>query len=226
MNIPRHIYQYNDKKYIRELSDFIQESYDLSTMKKYLELYWSDAIIVFNNYKNIDNKILLAMFCLLYDNGGIFINNYANKHNFVKKVNEMDLMGYNYFFSLDENFTNIMGTFKNNPIYREMIEYMISIENDINYTSLWNIIYNYKNLNDIDTLQIGSSTNKTKEISLDKKYINPVVLFNKTNYSDNFDYMYHDNKLVIIRTDSVSDWSQELNISIYDDIQCSLFILN
>jgi len=138
----------------------------------------------------------------------------------------MDLMGYNYFFSLDENFNSVMGTFKNNPIYREMIEYMISIENDINYTSLWNIIHNYKNSNQHDILYIGSSTNKTKEISLDKKYINPVVLFNKTNYSDNFDYMYHDNKLVIIRTDSVSDWSQELNISIYDDIQCSLFILN
>ena len=226
MNIPRRIYQYNDKKYIRELSDFIQESYDLSTMKKYLELYWSDTVIVFNNYKNTDNKILLAMFCLLYDNGGIFINNYADKHNFVKKVNEMDLMNYNYFFSLDENFNSVMGTFKNNPIYREMIEYMISIENDINYTSLWNIIHNYKNLNDIDTLHIGSSTNKTKEKSLDKKYINPIVLFNKTNYSDNFDYMYHDNKLVIIRTDSVSDWSQELNISIYDNIQSNLFILN
>jgi hypothetical protein len=135
-------------------------------------------------------------------------------------------MGYNYFFSLDENFTNIMGTFKNNPIYREMIEYMISIENDINYTSLWNIIHNYKNSNEHDILFIGSSTNKTKEKSLDKKYINPVVLFNKTHFSDTFDYMYHDNKLVIIRTDSVSDWSQEINISIYDDIQCSLFILN
>jgi hypothetical protein len=119
-----------------------------------------------------------------------------------------------------------MGTFKNNPIYRDMIDYMISIKNDIEYESLFEIINNYTNSNNSEILLIGSSTNKTKEISLDKKYINPIVLFNRSEFSDNFDYMYHDNKLVIIRTDSVSNWSQSLNVSIYDDIICNIFIEN
>jgi hypothetical protein len=220
MNIPSRIYQYNNRKYIRELSDFSQESYDLETLRKYLEKNWEDTLEIFDNYKYDDSKILLGFFCILYDNGGIFIN-YLNN-----TVNITDLLDFNYFFSLNSNFKNLMGTFKNNPIYRDMIDYMISIKNDIEYESLFEIINNYMNSNNSEILLIGSSTNKTKEISLDKKYINPIVLFNRSEFSDNFDYMYHDNKLVIIRTDSVSNWSQSLNVLIYDDIICNIFIEN
>lgn len=220
MNIPSRVYQYNNRIYIRELSDFIQESYDLVTLRKYLVINWDDTLEIFDNYKNDDSKILLGFLCLLYDNGGIFIN-YQNNI-----VNIQDLLDFNYFFSLNSNFKNLMGTFKNNPIYKDMIDYMISIKNDIDYTSLFEIINNYINSNRSEIIFVGSSTNKTKEISLDKKYINPIVLFNRSDFSDNFDYIYHDNKLVIIRTDSVSDWSQLLNVSIYDDVICNLFIEN
>jgi len=220
MNIPRHIFKYNNKTYIRELSDFTQESYDLDTLRNYLEKNWQCALEVFNNYKYDDSRILLGLFCILYDNGGIFIN-YPNNI-----INISDLLDFNYFFSLNNNFKNMMGTFKKNPIYRDMIDYMISVKNDVDYASLFEIINNYMNSNNSEILLVGSSTNKTKEISLEKKYINPIVLFNRSEFSDNFDYLYHDNKLVIIRTDSISDWSQLLNVTIYDDIICNMFIEN
>ena len=214
MNIPQRIFHYNNN--FNESSEFVHEYFDLSMLRVYLENNWYRALEIFDKYKNESNKVLLASLCILYDNGGIFINNYKN--------NIIDLLNYNYFFLLNENFNNIMGTFKNNPIYKDMIEYMLSINYDMKYTSLFEIINNYTNSNNEKLLYIGPSLNKTKEISLNKKYINPIILFNTSHFADNFDYMYHDNKLVIIRTDCITNWSQELNVIIYDNILCNLFI--
>jgi hypothetical protein len=219
MNIPHRIFYYN-KNYNKELSGYEQEDFDLSKLRIYLENNWPHTLEIFDNYNNEYNKILLASLCILYDNGGIFINNYTDYN--IDKIRE--LHNYNYFFSLNEHFNNIMGTFINNPIYKDMIEYMISINYDMNYTSLFEIINNYKNSNNEEVINVGSSLNKTKELSLNKKYINPIVLFNTSQFVDNFDYLYIDNKLVIIRTDSVSNWSQILHVIIYDDIICNLFI--
>ena len=214
MNIPQRIFHYNNN--FNESSEFVHEYFDLSTLRVYLENNWYHALEIFDKYKNESNKVLLASLCILYDNGGIFINNYKN--------NIIDLFNYNYFFLLNENFNNIMGTFKNNPIYKDLIEYMISINYDMKYTSLFEIINNYINSNNEESLYIGPSLNKTKEISLSKKYINPIVQFNTSKFADNFDYLYHDNKLVIIRTDCITNWSRELNVIIYDNILCNLFI--
>jgi len=219
MNIPNYIFRYNDKNYIRELSDFIQESYDLSTFRNYLVKKWSHVLDIFDNYNNDTDKILLATLIILYDRGGIFIN------NIIKDNKIRELLSYNYFFLLNNvmGVSNVMGTFKNNPIYKDMIEYLINNKN-IDNNDLFNIINNYKNSNKEEYLLIGSNASKTKEISLDKKYINPIVLFNRSNFSDNFDYLYHDNKLTIIRTDSVSDWGQPLSAIIYDDILANVEI--
>jgi hypothetical protein len=214
MNIPQRIFHYNN--IFNESSEFVHEYFDLSKLRVYLENNWYRALEIFDKYNNESNKVLLASLCILYDNGGIFINNY--KHDIT------DLFNYNYFFLLNENFNNIMGTFKNNPIYKDLIEYMISINYDMKYTSLFEIINNYINSNNEESLYIGPSLNKTKEISLSKKYINPIVQFNTSKFADNFDYLYHDNKLVIIRTDCITNWSRELNVIIYDNILCNLFI--
>lgn len=238
MDIPKIFYQSWDIDLPEQITDinnkfipkdFEYKRFNLIEIRDYLKNNWGNEVLyVFDNYKKIPHKIDLWRYCILYDTGGIYMD-----VDCVLLDNIDDLLeNCNCFFTSNNRgvkdiFNGFLGTFPKNPIYKEIIDFMIKKKNNFNNDyfynckELYNIIdkyidfevYKYDNYLFKEKIFIGNSLTNTKSIFLNKNIDN--LIFDKNTYSDEFEYKYQDNLLTIKRTDKNTGWGQNLFCTIY-----------
>ena len=200
-NIPKILYQVwdidlplfisnNNKKYLN--SSYKYYRFGPSEIKDYLLNKWGqDYLNLFNNYKKIAHKVDLFRYCLLYDKGGIYldadclllnnINNLIENNNCIFITNNRGVR---------DIFNGFLATYPKNPIFKEIIDFMIkkgtSIENDY--------YFNCKELYEILNKYINIKINKNDYIYNNTKIC---LLFDKK-LNDNYFYAFLNNQKILI----------------------------
>jgi len=225
IDLPNQITNINNK-FIPK--DFEYKRFNLTEIRDYLKKNWGyNVLYVFDNYKKIPHKIDLWRYCILYDTGGIYMDADCILLDNIDNL----LENCNCFFTSNNRevkdiFNGFLGTFPKNPIYREIIDYMIKKKNNFNdyyynCKELYNIInkyidfevYKYDNYLFKEKIFIGNSLTNTKSIFLNKNIDD--LKFDENSYSDKFEYKYEDNILTVKRIDVNTGWGQDLLCTIY-----------
>ena len=124
--IPKSVYN-ETMKYIPKT--FIYKRYSLKDIKEYLKTNWTDEIVkLFDEYKKIAHKIDLWRYCILYDTGGVYMDADCVLKNDITEI----IKDNNCFFvtnnrNINDIFNGFLGTFPKNPIYKEIIDYMLKV---------------------------------------------------------------------------------------------------
>jgi hypothetical protein len=226
IDLPESITTENNKFIPR---DFEYKRFSLDNIRDYLKNNWGNNVVsVYDNYKIIPHKIDLWRYCILYDTGGIYMDADCILLDNIDSI----IKNCNCFFTINNRgvkdvFNGFLGTFPKNPIYKEIIDYMLRTKNNFkkdyffNCKELYNIIsrnidleiYKYNDYLFKENIIIGSSNTNIKSMFLNKNIKN--IEFDKNTFLDNFEYTHNNNILTIKRTDKDSGWGQNLKAKIY-----------
>lgn len=198
MSIPHIFYQSWDKnlpdvifnKNKRCIPDtFIYKRYSMKDIIEYLNEKWPHVMERFNAYDIIQHKIDLWRYCILYDTGGIYMDVDCILMENLNCLLECDC----FFVSNNRGDTNIfngfLGTYPNNPIYLEIINYMV-VSSVSHY--FFNCIELYNILNNYITIQINKY-----EYTFNERRIS--ILWD-TCKKDNRFYPYFYDKCILVET--------------------------
>ena len=131
--------------------------FSLEDMISYLRNNWGNKYVnLFNCYEKIAHKTDLWRYCILYDTGGIYMDAdcvLLNNINFL-------ISDYNMVFVTNDRgtkdiFNGFLLSPPKNPIFKEIIDFMMEIGNDFNNDyyfnckKLYNIVNRYLNI-DLD----------------------------------------------------------------------------
>ena len=147
--IPRVVLLKN-KKYIP--SDFIYKRFSLTDIRLYLIKNWPIVVNLYDAYVKVQHKIDLWRYCILYDTGGIYMDADCILMNSIEPLLLCD-----YFFVSNNRgktdiFNGFLGTYPHNPIYYEIIEFLLKTGPIVTY--YFNCIKLYEIVNNLCLLTI------------------------------------------------------------------------
>jgi len=198
---------------------------------------WTEEILdIFDQYEKTPHKIDLWRYCMLYDTGGV----YMDADSILKGPIAPILENSNCFFvsnnrGVRDIFNGFLGTFPKNPIYKEIIEFMVRTKNDFqgdyyfNCKELYEIVSRHVNIQIYqfngyvfkEPVHIGKSDGNTKSVCLNHnaKALNPVIEWKNPHLvPDTFTGTFtHTNLLYVKRTDQSGGWGQDLECELRDD---------
>jgi hypothetical protein len=126
--------------------DYTYKLYNLQEIQDYLQTNWDKPYLdLFNSYQRIPHKIDLWRYCILYETGGIYldadcillsdIDTLVNNHNMIFVTNDRGVR---------DIFNGFLATYPRNPIFKEMIDYMLHMGNNFNDDYYYNCKHLYQ----------------------------------------------------------------------------------
>ena len=131
--------------------------FGLADIRKYLRSSWGGRVLrVFDSLRAIPHKVDLWRYCVLYDTGGIYMDaDCILLAPLAQLVDNSDC----FFVSNDRDIRNIfngfLGTYPGNPIYREIIDFMVRTGNDFDGDYYYNCQELYRIVNRHVPIAIG-----------------------------------------------------------------------
>ena len=190
-------------------------------MIDYLQQNWGEKyVFLFNSYDKIAHKVDLWRYCILYDTGGIYLDADCLLLNNIEDI----VSTYNMIFVTNNRkekniFNGFMMTFPKNPIFKEIIDYMIKTGNNFNnyYFNckyLYKIIDNYIhfNLSNTDYNIILNNVNYKLKFLIDKKLDNIKI---DTNWYENLPFCaFNNEKCIMIESNKLYPYENKKKIII------------
>jgi hypothetical protein len=125
--------------------------YNLFTLKDmyiYLKNNWGKKFVtLFNSYDKIAHKVDLWRYCILYERGGMYMDADCVLINDIEFIFNYDLLFVTNNRGIKDIFNGFLMTPPQNPIYREMLDYMLQIGNSFNNDYYFNCKFLYKVVN-------------------------------------------------------------------------------
>ncbi len=211
MSIPKLFYQSWDEDLPRVVflknkncipNDFIYKRFSLKDIRDYLSDKWPHVVKLFDDYKLIPHKVDLWRYCILYDTGGIYMDADSILMSSIEPLLTCD------FFFVSNNreehniFNGFLGTCPQNPIYYEIIQFLLEtgpiVKYYFNCKQLYTIINKLCPLN-IDTYNYTIN---------DKKMY---ILWDKLHGDYRF-YPYFNNVAILVETNPYYPYRKKLNV--------------
>jgi hypothetical protein len=184
--LPNVIYNRN-KLYIP--STFIYKRFSMKDIISYLTDKWPHVLPAFYSYSIIQHKIDLWRYCILYDTGGIYMDADCILMENIECLLKSDMFCVTNTRGKMDIFNGFIGTYPNNPIFLEIINFMLTADSSnyyFNCIELYKIVNSYIDINSI-----------TQEYKLNDK---SVYLLFDTKQKDNRFYCYLYDKCLLVET--------------------------
>jgi hypothetical protein len=168
---------------------FSYKRFSIKDIVEYLTEKWPHVLNKFNSYEIIQHKIDLWRYCILYDTGGIYMDVDCILMDDIKCLLDSDCFFVSNTRGNTDIFNGFLGTYPNNPLYLEIIQYMLGTDNTeyfFNCKELYTIINKYVCI----TQNVFDYTWNTKKIS---------ILWDIQKQDSRF-YPYYYNKCILVET--------------------------
>ena len=125
---------------------FLYKRFSIKDIVEYLTEKWPHVMERFNSYNIIQHKIDLWRYCILYDTGGIYMDADCILMENLSCLLESDCFFVSNNRGSNDIFNGFLGTYPQNPIYLDIINYMLTTNDNhyfFNCIKLYSIINNY-----------------------------------------------------------------------------------
>ena len=162
--IPQKVYD-NIKKYA---SDYELQIYDDEEMIQFFKDHYSDSDRYINKFNKLQgaHKADLWRYCVLYHYGGVYLD---VKTELIKPLNEIfvdDNILYTVLSIINETiYQGVISSPPKNPIFLELIEYMLNIGDKYEYLQFTRDFYN-KIKDYCDDIKVGLNKNLKNDIDI------------------------------------------------------------
>lgn len=166
-NLPNDILNKNNSF----IQGFDYKLFNIEEMQNYLKEKWGDQILyLFNKYKKICHKVDLWRYCILYDTGGVYMDSDSILYHNIDFLRNRHSVFVTNDRGMRDIFNGFIMTVPKNPIFKKMIDYLISVDTSLeddyyfNCKELYNIITTVLKVKQLNMYDYGNVT-----ILIDKK---------------------------------------------------------
>lgn len=145
-------------------SDIEYRLYSMRDMVEYLSKSWGSKYVkLFKSYDKIAHKTDLWRYCILYDTGGMYMDaDSVLLDNIEFIISDFDMMFVTNNRGEKDIFNGFLMTPPKNPIFKEMIDYLIRIGNNFNDDYYFNCKYLYNVINKHTLIDLNEQVYKVK----------------------------------------------------------------
>ena len=208
-----------NKKYIPK--NFEYKLYTMNNMVDYLQKNWGKKyVFLFNSYNKIAHKVDLWRYCILYETGGIYLDADCLLLDKIENiVSTCNMLFVTNNRKKEDIFNGFMMTFPKNPIFKEIIDYMLKTGNKFN-DYYFNCRYLYKIINKYIRINLPNThynvmlnnVNYKLKLLIDEK-INNVKIDNNW-YEKSLYCAFNNNKCIMIESNKLYPYENKKKIII------------
>lgn len=151
-----------NSKFVDGRDDVTYKLYTMTDIMEYLRTSWGEEYVeLCKSYQNPAHKVDLWRYCILYEHGGIYMDADAvllsDVFEFVDK-NDMIFVTNNR--GVLDIYNGFLATYPKNPIFKRMIDFMLSVGTDFNNDNDFNRKYLYQVVDEYIHINMSNNTIK------------------------------------------------------------------